>query len=135
MRKHIWATILGSLLLAIILVLFGIYHHYDQETASLTDEARKGAGGSFIRLSDGVVHYELAGPERAGTVVLVHGFSVPYYIWEPTFEALARAGHRVLRYDLYGRGYSDRPRLSYDAETYDLQLLQLLSALKIQEPV
>lgn len=37
----------------------------------------------------------------------MHGFSVPYYIWEPTFAALVQAGLRVLRYDLYGRGYSD----------------------------
>jgi pimeloyl-ACP methyl ester carboxylesterase len=51
-------------------------------------------------LSNGVVHYELTGSEDAPVVVLVHGFSVPCYVWDPTFEALTEAGFRVLRYDL-----------------------------------
>ena len=36
-------------------------------------------------------------------VVLVHGLSVPYYIWDSTAASLAAAGHRVIRYDEYGR--------------------------------
>ena len=66
-------------------------------------------------------------------VVLVHGLSVPYYIWDPTFEALTEAGFRVLRYDLYGRGFSDRPKVRYDAELFDKQLLQLMDALEFQQ--
>lgn len=37
-----------------------------------------------------------------GTPVLIHGFSVPYYIWDGTFELLAAVVFRVLRYDEYG---------------------------------
>jgi len=77
----------------------------------------------------------MAGPSNAQTVVLVHGFSVPYYIWDPTFKALVEAGFRVLRYDLYGRGYSDRPDLTYDQDLFDRQLLNLLSALDIDQPI
>jgi pimeloyl-ACP methyl ester carboxylesterase len=68
-------------------------------------------------------------------VVLVHGFSVPYYLWDPTFEALAAAGYRVLRYDLFGRGYSDRPDLAYDGDLFDRQLVELLDELKIKGEV
>jgi pimeloyl-ACP methyl ester carboxylesterase len=68
-------------------------------------------------------------------VVLVHGFSVPYFIWDPTFDALVASGHRVLRYDLYGRGLSDRPDVRYDSNLYDRQLVQLLDALGIKDPV
>ena len=32
--------------------------------------------------------------------MLVHGFSVPSYIWDPTFAALTAAGLRVLRYEI-----------------------------------
>jgi pimeloyl-ACP methyl ester carboxylesterase len=67
--------------------------------------------------------------------VLVHGFSVPYYVWDPTFEALTGSGFRVLRYDLYGRGYSDRPDVTYDQELFTGQLGDLLSALDLKEPV
>ncbi len=91
--------------------------------------------GAFIETPLGVVHYELAGPEDAALVVLVHGFSVPYFIWDPTFEALAAAGLRVLRYDLFGRGFSDRPLATYDEDLFDRQLGDLLDALGISQPV
>ncbi|MBZ5537078.1 MAG: alpha/beta hydrolase [Acidobacteriia bacterium] len=81
------------------------------------------------------MHYELAGKDSERTIVLVHGFSVPYYLWDQNFNALVAAGFQVLRYDLYGRGYSDRPDGVYDAELFDRQLVELLAALKIQRPV
>jgi pimeloyl-ACP methyl ester carboxylesterase len=49
--------------------------------------------------------------------------------------ALGEAGFRVIRYDLYGRGFSDRPNVKYDAELYDRQLTQLLDGLRITTPV
>jgi pimeloyl-ACP methyl ester carboxylesterase len=55
--------------------------------------------------------------------VLIPGFSVPYVIWDPTFEDLVEKGFRVLRYDLFGRGYSDRPDAIYDLELFDRQLM------------
>jgi len=103
------------------------------ESKTLDEKERASAPGSFITLSDGIVHYELAGNGRH-TVVLVCGFSVPSYIWDPTFEALTRAGFRVLRYDLYGRGFSDRPKVVYDEKLFDRQLFELLSMLKIEYP-
>ncbi len=68
-------------------------------------------------------------------VVLAAGFSVPYYIWDPTFKALTDAGFRVLRYDYYGRGYSDRPDVAYTQDLYVRQLADLLDALRITQPV
>jgi len=148
MRKLLmWAVLLIVVAAA---VLLGIYKHFDRESAELTDAVRASAGGRYVALAlplgagsssslvtpmAAVTHYELAGPQDAQTVVLVHGFTVPYYIWDPMFDGLVRAGFRVLRYDLYGRGYSDRPEVRYDANLFDRQLLNLLDALKIQAPV
>jgi pimeloyl-ACP methyl ester carboxylesterase len=105
------------------------------ESRVLDAEARAGVTGEFVQLPDGVTHYEIAGSPDGQTVVLVHGFSVPYFIWDPTFDALAEAGFRVLRYDLYGRGYSDRPDVAYDQDLFDRQLENLLSALDVVLPV
>ena len=135
MRTGFSAKIASGLLGALLVALPGAYVHYDIETENLTESARANAGGSYVSLPQGVVHYELAGPTGAQTVVLVHGFSVPYYIWDPTFSALTQAGFRVLRYDLYGRGFSDRPAVRYDADLYDQQLSGLLDTLKITGPV
>ncbi|MBI3161052.1 MAG: alpha/beta hydrolase [Chloroflexi bacterium] len=106
---------------------------YLDETRELDDSARKEAGGSFIKLTDGITHYELRGPESGQLIVLVHGFSVPYFIFDPTFEFLTQAGFRVLRYDLFGRGYSDRPRMKYDIHLFVRQLRDLLDALNLKD--
>jgi pimeloyl-ACP methyl ester carboxylesterase len=108
---------------------------YRGETHMLDDEARRNAPGNFVRLPDGMVHYELKGLAVGQLVVLVHGFSVPYYIWEHTFPALVAAGLQVLRYDLFGRGYSDRPDLPYTMELFVRQLKDLLEALQVNTPV
>jgi pimeloyl-ACP methyl ester carboxylesterase len=97
----------------------------------LTAERRAASGGQYVTLSEGVTHYELAGATGETTVVLVHGFSVPSFIWDPTFDALKQAGFRVLRYDLFGRGLSDRPRGRYDLERFVRQLAELLRALHL----
>lgn len=132
--------LVAVLVIATVAALFGVYRYYDQEKLTLDDGARQSAearafGGSYIRLGAGVTHYELAGPIDARTVVLVHGFSVPYFIWDPLFNALTAAGFRVLRYDLYGRGLSDRPDARYDPDLFDQQLVQLLGTLNISEPI
>ncbi|MBN2044166.1 MAG: alpha/beta hydrolase [Anaerolineales bacterium] len=103
------------------------------EVIHLTPDFRQSVRGSFIRLGDGITHYQLAGLDDMPVVVLVHGFSVPHFIWDPTFESLAAAGFRVLRYDLFGRGYSDRPHLRYDLDLFTRQLADLLDALEMDQ--
>ena len=105
------------------------------ERKRLNEAERKKALGKFIRLRNGLVHYQLDGATDGEVVVLVHGFSTPYYVWDPTFTALTQAGFRVVRYDLYGRGYSDRPKVTYDGTFYVQQLKELLHALEIEQPV
>jgi pimeloyl-ACP methyl ester carboxylesterase len=108
---------------------------YREETKELNELTRKELAGAFIQIPGGATHYELSNPDREDTVVLVHGFSVPYFIFDPTFDFLTASGFRVLRYDLFGRGFSDRPEARYDLEFYVKQLKDLLDALRIVKPV
>jgi pimeloyl-ACP methyl ester carboxylesterase len=105
---------------------------YRGETEVLNDGIRAKAPGTFVRLTEGITHYELGGPPSGPIAVLVHGFSVPYYVWEPTFQALVQAGARTLRYDLYGRGFSDRPRGPYTIDFFVRQLKELLEAFGME---
>jgi pimeloyl-ACP methyl ester carboxylesterase len=105
------------------------------ETKELNELTRQSASGSFVALSDGMTHYELRGNESADAVVLVHGFSVPYFIFDSTFEFLTQTGFRVLRYDLFGRGFSDRPDTRYNIDLFVRQLSELLDVLRISRPV
>ena len=109
------------------------YLQSDQETLAMDDQARRNSSGSFVKLSDGVTHYQLGGPASGVPVLLVPGFSTPYNVWDPTYEGLTNAGIRVLRYELFGRGFSDRPDARYDAAFYDRQIVDLLDALAISQ--
>jgi pimeloyl-ACP methyl ester carboxylesterase len=126
---------LGLVVLVVGVCGAAFYFARNPERETLDDAARRTAPGKFVRLSDGVTHYDVAGPDTGRTIVLVHGFSVPYYIWDSTSNALARAGYRVVRYDEYGRGLSDRPRTRYTDDLYDRQLTELLDSLHVTERV
>ncbi len=102
----------------------------------LTAEARERLPGSFVQLSAGVTHYEIRGDADAENVVLIHGNAAPYVTWDRTIGPLCDAGFRVLRYDLFGHGFSDRPKLpTYDRHFYNVQLDELLRRLDVPYPV
>ena len=102
----------------------------------LTPETREGLPGSFVELPTGVTHYELRGDPDGRCVVLIHGNAAPYVSWDNTMEDLVEAGLRVLRYDLIGHGFTDRPRLrTYDRALYVTQLAELIDRLDIPYPV
>ena len=107
----------------------------DPEQKEMNADARKGVSGSFIQLTDGITHYELSGEPKQGIVVLVHGFSVPYFIWNGFFENLVSNGFQVIRYDEFGRGYSDRLKKDYTSAVYTQQIKDLLKGLNIKTPV
>jgi len=103
------------------------------ETLDLDDAARAAApGGSFIALPCGNTHYELAGEGEA--VVLVHGYVTPYYLYDKIYSQLLDAGYKVLRYDLLGRGLSERVAGPYDVDLFARQLDEITTALLGEEP-
>ncbi|MDP2816353.1 MAG: alpha/beta hydrolase [Rectinemataceae bacterium] len=125
----------ATVFVVLLLILLLVYIATDREKKTLNDDERIHLGGTYLKLSAGITHYELTGPAEGKVVVFVHGFSVAMYNWDLQVQALTRAGFRVLRYDLYGRGYSDRPEAQYNAALFVTQLRDLLDALKITKPV
>jgi len=78
----------------------------------------------------------LRGDTGGETVVLIHGNAAPYVTWDNTIEDLSAGGFPVLRYDVFGHGFSDRPKLAkYDRYLYNAQLAELLSRLEIPYPI
>jgi len=114
--------------LALLAGLWVPYACTQAEPDRIEDTARTDAT-RFARLSRGLTHCEISGPPEGLPVVLIHGLSVPLSSWEPTATALAQAGLRVIRYDFYGQGLSDRPEAAYDLTFYDTQLLELIDHL------
>jgi len=106
-----------------------------REKRHLTTAVRTHLGGTYVTLPHGVTHYELAGPESGRLVLLIHGLTIPLWTWDPQMDALHSAGLRTLRYDMYGRGYSDRPRVRYDRALFVRQIADLLDTLAVRSPV
>ncbi|MGD8944709.1 MAG: alpha/beta hydrolase [Desulfobacterales bacterium] len=128
-----WKWLAVGLIILVVLAA-SIYLIVDPETKKLNKTLRTQLGGTYIRLSDGITHYKLEGPEDAKVVVLVHGGTIPIWTWDSQFRALRDAGFRVLSYDTFGRGYSDRPDITYDQALYRKQLFELVEKLGLSEP-
>ena len=113
-----------------------IFSGENLEKENLNEQFRNELDGKFVKLSEGFTHYELKGDKGEKTVVLIHGNAAPYVTWDYTIGALIDAGFSVLRYDLFGHGFSDRPNLEqYTRDFYDHQLVELLAKLAISEPI
>ena len=132
--KKVMRTVTVTLC-TVALLLTGVYGYAVFGKKPLDDEARKTASGRFVRLSQGLVNYEMTGPEAGPVVVLISGTTTPFFIWDKHFPILAESGFRVIRFDHYGKGFSDRPDGRYDRRFYDRMLLELLDSLGVRAPV
>lgn len=99
-----------------------------QENQAMDEEARKRAPGKFASLTDGTTHYIEWGEPGGRPVVLIHGGGITgMEVWDKTAPNLADSGRRVLTYDLFGRGYSDRVNGDYTSALMGRQLDELLA--------
>ena len=95
--------------------------------------------GDWVELSRGSVYFEWFMPKESvevkGTMVLVHGFSTPSFVWGGLIDNFTESGYKVLVYDHFGRGYSERPRIKYDKSLYLETLRELITSQKIEDAV
>ena len=120
-----------------LLVLGVAFAPYIAERRRLVmdDAARADAPGAFIDLKHGRTHYRYFGPQSAPLAVCVHGLTTPSFVFEALADGLVAKGYRVLVYDHYGRGFSDRPTAAQDSSFFVSHLNELLEALGETESV
>lgn len=131
MKRFFKHALVSSLALLVVFVLVYFIFNFLQEPNQLSDTDRSKLGGTFIKLKDGYVRYELKGPDTGKVVILIHGAGSGYYAWDHNFEQLAAHGFLTLRYDLFGRGYSDRPDKEYNIQLFEDQLTELIDSLRL----
>jgi pimeloyl-ACP methyl ester carboxylesterase len=121
-------------ILLVILVGALAYPYVSERRLKPMDQsARRNAEGQFTQLSQGVTHYDWIGPLRGPVAVCVHGLTTPSFIWRGLAQGLGKLGYRVLIYDLYGRGYSDRPSGLQNSAFFLRQLNDLLEDQGVEE--
>ena len=109
-----------------------IYIRADRETISAA-EFRADSGYETAALSDGVTAYMDYGPKDAPPVIIVHGGTLGSMAYQGYVPPLVKDGWRVIVYDQYGRGFSDRPDTPLGINMLSTQLLDLLDHLNIQQ--
>jgi pimeloyl-ACP methyl ester carboxylesterase len=87
------------------------------------------------RLSDGTCYCRLSGPPQGPVLLMIHGATVPGWEFDRLVPFLNRAGFRTLAPDLFGHGYSDRPRVAYDYSLFTRQMAELLDVLSLDSDV
>ena len=70
-------------------------------------------------------------------VILIHGWPEIAYSWKNQIGEIAKAGYRVIAFDLKGFGWSDAPKgiEHYDAERLTGDFAALLDALGIEQAI
>ena len=101
----------------------------ERQRFEMNKMARSDAPGFLIKLEWGITHYRTFGPADAPLAVCIHGLTTPCFVFEALAKAYVDKGYRVLTYDHYGRGYSDRPKGPQNRNFFVNHLEKLLEAL------
>ncbi|WP_366929315.1 alpha/beta hydrolase [Leptospira sp.] len=72
-------------------------------------------------------------PGRKKTVICLHGLSGNLHSMESFANLLSKAGHKVISYDLKGRGHSDKPNTGYGFMNHIEDLNQLVQHYKLKD--
>ena len=123
------------LVLLLLLVVGAAPFVMERSRRAMDDSARNLAPGQFATLPQGVTHYSWQGPVDGPILICVHGLTTPSFVWGGLLRGLTLMGFRVLTYDLFGRGYSDRPRGQQDAAFFNRQLSDLMADQQVEGKV
>ncbi len=122
-------------LVLILLAVISVPLVQEHNRREMDDAARGTGAGQLAELPQGVTHYEWHGPAGGPVLVCVHGLTTPSFVWRGLTTGLALIGFRVLTYDLFGRGHSDRPKGNHDAAFFMRQLADLLTHQQVRGKV
>ncbi len=125
-------------LLVVFLILWIPYLAQTHNLKTLTESDLPGEG-AWALLEEGNLyyrwHYPVAEVSINETVVLVHGFSTPHFVWDGIKGFLLDAGYSVLVFDHFGRGFSERPKIRYTKDVFVQSLKGLLDSQEISDQV
>jgi pimeloyl-ACP methyl ester carboxylesterase len=86
-----------------------------------------------LHAGDITLHYVQWG-EQGQPVVCIHGLTANAFYFQAVADALA-PDHRVIAYDLRGRGESDKPESGYSVPIHAQDLARVIDALHLERPI
>ena len=127
---------LGLICVASMIAALVVYVLNDRENLDASSLRRGCTSHKTATLSEGVTAYMDEGPRDATVLVIIHGLTIGSLAYESYHAPFIAAGYRVLSFDGYGRGFSDRvARNDLSIQHLSRQLEELLDHLKIQRAI
>ena len=99
------------------------------------NEFREASGYDLVELSDGITAYKDIGNKSDKTIVLIHGATFGSLAYEDYLDVFVSNNYRVIIYDQYGRGYSDRLTGDISIELMERQLSELIEYCEIDNVI
>ena len=122
------------LLFISIIIPACLYFALDRESIDI-DEFRLNSGYQEVKLSDGITSYKDVGDKSNKVIVLVHGATFGSLAYEEYINVFVENEYRVITYDQYGRGYSDRVHSDVSIELMEKQLKELIEHCEVEDVI
>ena len=122
------------LLLIFVFTPACLYFVLDRENIDI-NEFRIDSGYQEVSLSDGITSYKDIGNKNNEVIVLVHGATFGSLAYEEYVNVFVENNYRVITYDQYGRGYSDRVHSNVSIELMEKQLKELIEYCKVEDVI
>jgi pimeloyl-ACP methyl ester carboxylesterase len=87
----------------------------------------------YVIAGDLTFHYVQWG-EQGSPIICAHGITANAFCFQPLADELSST-HRVISYDLRGRGDSDKPENGYSLSIHAQDLADIIDALELERPV
>ena len=111
-----------------------LYFALDRENVDI-NEFRLNSGYQEVKLSDGITSYKDIGEKNNKVIVLVHGATFGSLAYEEYVNVFLENNYRVITYDQYGRGYSDRVLSNVSIELMERQLKELIEHCEVEDVI
>ena len=122
------------LLLILVVIPACIYFAIDRESINI-EEFRLNSGYQEVKLSNGITTYKDIGDKSNKVIVLVHGATFGSLAYEEYINVFVENEYRVITYDQYGRGYSDRVHSDVSIELMEKQLKELIEHCEVEDVI
>ena len=120
------------LLFVFIAIPACLYLALDRESIDI-NEFRLNSGYQEVKLTEGITSYKDVGDKNNKVIVIVHGATFGSLAYEEYVNVFLENNYRVITYDQYGRGYSDRVHTNVSIELMEKQLKELIKHCEIED--
>ena len=120
------------LLFVFIAIPACLYLSLDRESIDI-NEFRSNSGYQEVKLTEGITSYKDVGDKNNKVIVIVHGATFGSLAYEEYVNVFLENNYRVITYDQYGRGYSDRVHTNVSIELMEKQLKELIKHCEIED--